>query len=142
MQKAGQIVYYSIFDDLKFVGFIVIKIFKDMVYLFFFAVEPHLRNSGYGSRTLKLLKETYPDFKHVVDLELVDEGAKNNLQRISRRKFYLKNGYYPTKKGLEYFNTKYEILSSNEDFEIEVFKELMSYIDLSGSIPKYFVIEN
>lgn len=140
MQENGEIEYFSIYDENTFIGFIITKLYKEMVYLFFFAIESKLRNKGYGSKTLQLLKEHYRNCIQTVDLELVDKTAKNNKQRISRRKFYLRNGYLPTGKGLEYFNTKYEILCDQTNFDINKFKEMISNINIEGFNPIYFDI--
>lgn len=140
MQSNNEIEYFSIYDEDVFIGFIVTKLYKKMVYLFFFAIEKSLRNNGYGSKSLQLLKEHYQDKIQTVDLELVDESAPNNKQRISRRKFYLRNGYLPTGKGLEYLDTKYEILCADKNFDINLFKEMISCINLKGFKPVYFDI--
>ncbi len=142
MQEKGEIEYLATYDDKIFIGFIITKLYKKMVYLFFFAIEASLRNNGYGSKALQLLKQYYKDYIHTVDLELVDNNAPNNLQRISRRNFYLRNGYLSTGKGLEYFNTKYEILCREKDFDINTFKEMLNNIKIKGFNPIYFDILN
>ena len=64
-----------------------------MVYVCFFAVGVSYRSCGYGSEILSRLKELYPAYQIVLDIEAADESAPNLVQRIRRRDFYRRNGY-------------------------------------------------
>ncbi len=44
----------------EFVGFMVVKTYKNLAYLFFLAIDPSCRSRGYGSRAIETLKAEYP----------------------------------------------------------------------------------
>ena len=90
-------------------GFMAVRIYEEISYLFFLAIDPEHRSGGYDSRALKLLKEIYPWKQQVVDFEKLDNAAENNEQRKKRRSFYLRNGYKETGKFVSYFGVQYEI---------------------------------
>lgn len=92
----GDTEFLALYDEELFVGFVVLKKYKTMCYLFFLVIDPTHRSKGYGAETIKAIKELYPNCSRVVDFEMVDETKENNNQRIKRRKFYLKNEYKPT----------------------------------------------
>jgi ribosomal protein S18 acetylase RimI-like enzyme len=80
-------------DNNKFVGFIHLVHYKDLIYLFFFAIHQDLRGKGYGSQVLQQLIAKYKDKRIFLAREPLDDNADNNAQRISRRQFYIKNGF-------------------------------------------------
>lgn len=42
------------------------------VYIWYLAVAPECRGSGYGSQTLQMLPDLYPGYQIVVDFEAID----------------------------------------------------------------------
>lgn len=140
MSNENNFDFFALYDEDTFVGFMAVKIQKNMSYLFFLAIDPSLRSKGYGSRAIETLKVLYEGYQQVVDFEMLDETATNNEQRQKRRSFYLRNAYYPTGYGLSYRGVTYEIMCSETDFEIDHFRELMSTITLDSFNPRYFRI--
>lgn len=139
MSKEENFDFYLIEDDNKFIGFVVIQTYKNLSYLFFLAIAKEYRSKGYGGKTLKLIRETYPNKIQVVDFEMVDVNSINYNQRVKRREFYLKNGYQKTGFFLSYLGVDYEVFCScNGTFDEETFKELMAHINVEGFNPKYF----
>lgn len=130
--------FLSLYDGDKFVGFITIVTHKRIAYLFFLAIDKALRGNGYGGAALSALRSLYPDFRHVVDFEMVDDAAQNNEQRKKRRSFYLKNGYLPTGHFLSYLGVDYEIFCTDRSFDLDEFRELMSLLKIDGFNPKFF----
>jgi len=57
---------------------------------------------------------------------MTDNKANNAIQREKRRLFYIKNGYKQTEYYLSYFNVDYEILCMNDNFDFNLFKEMIS----------------
>lgn len=112
--------------------------YEDLAYLFFLAISPSFRSKGYGSRAIQWLKTHYPDKKHVVDFEMLDESASNSAQREKRRRFYLRNGYKETGFFLSYLGVYYEVFCMDDDFDTEAFKKMMSTIQVKDFDPKYF----
>ena len=80
-------------EDNSFVGFIHVVHYKDLIYLFFFAIKDELRGKGYGSKALKELISRYSDKRIFLAREPLDSDAPNLSERVNRRNFYLKNGF-------------------------------------------------
>ena len=138
MSEAENFDFLALTDGGDFVGFMVVQTYKNLAYLFFLAIDSACRTKGYGSRAIKTLRTLYPDKKQVVDFEMLEEAAPNNIQRIKRRKFYLKNGYKETGLFLSYLGVDYEVFCMSEDFNPKEFKEMMKEIRVEGFEPKYF----
>ena len=130
--------FLALTDHDAFVGFMAVKIYREMAYLFFLAIAPDFRSKGYGSRAIETLRAAYPGKKQVVDFEMPDAAADNSEQREKRRAFYLKNGYRETGLFLTYLGVNYEVFCMDEGFEPELFKAMMKTIRVEGFEPKYF----
>lgn len=136
--ETGLFDLWAIYDEDAFIGFMFVMTYKKMAYLFFFAIGSALRSNGYGGTALLKLKEIYPHSQHVVDMEALDEAAENLSQRISRRNFYLRNGYRPTGYFLLYFGVTLEVLCRDNDFDVLLFEEQLSNLHIKGFDPKLF----
>ena len=82
----------AVYDGEVFCGMVCYYISDNTVYLAYLAVESELRGNGYGSKILHMLEEKYPDQQIVLDIEPLDPDAENYHQRVSRLRFYQKNG--------------------------------------------------
>ena len=138
MSKEDNFDFWALTDGGAFVGFMVVQTYKNLAYLFFLAIDSSCRAKGYGSRAIETLRALYPDKKQVVDFEMLDEAAPNNIQRIKRRQFYLKNGYKETGLFLSYLGVDYEVFCMSDDFDAREFKDMMKKIRVEGFAPKYF----
>ena len=49
----------QVYDDDLLVGFIHLVYFEDVVYLYYFAIEPDERGQGYGSKILQALRRRF-----------------------------------------------------------------------------------
>lgn len=128
----------ALIDRDSFVGFMVVKTYKTLAYLFFLAIKASCRSQGYGSRAIATLKAEYPNKKHTVDFEMIDPFASNYDQRVKRRDFYLRCGYQETGLFLSYLGVDYEVFCMDSMFDPEEFKEMMKTIRIEGFDPKYF----
>lgn len=137
MSKEDGFDFLALYDEDTFIGFVTVKTYKSIAYLFFLAIDSQYRSRGYGGKAIQTLIELYPNYQHVVDMEMISEYAPNNNQRIKRKKFYLRNGYKPTGHFLTYLNIDYEILCMDDDFDFDTFKELMSSIRIPDFNPIY-----
>ncbi len=90
--RNGVAEFYGIYDDEEFVGLIYNSFYKDMVYIFFFAIHESQRGKGYGGRILQTLQKKYSDKRIFLCIEAMDPEAENYDQRIKRKAFYEKNG--------------------------------------------------
>lgn len=121
-----------------FIGFIALKLYKKLCYLFFLAIEPAFRSKGYGSLALETIQVRYPNKSQVVDFEAPDERAENNEQRQRRRNFYLKNGYRETGLFLSYLGVDYEVFCQDEKFDKNLFMAMMKSIRVKDFSPVYY----
>ncbi len=140
MQDKGEFELYGLYDGEDFVGFITTEVYDNMVYLYFLAIDSQARCKGYGSKALRLLGELYPGYQQVIDLELVDENAENNAQRIRRRGFYLRNGYKATGKAVRYFGMEFELLCNDECFDFRKFDKMIRRLHMEGFDPEFIDI--
>lgn len=122
MARSDNYDFLALLDDDTFVGFMVVKLYEDMEYLFFLAIDGNSRGKGYGSRAIETLKENYPDKTHTVDFEMLDKTAANYAQREKRRNFYLRNGYKETGLFLSYLGVDYEVFCMGGRFSYRHFQ--------------------
>lgn len=120
--------FYAIYDDHDYVGLLFLTYYKDIVYVYYLAIEPSQQSKGYGSDILQYLKETYQDKRLLLNIEKVDKSADNYEQRLKRKNFYEKNGFKNTKFEIETKDIVYEILYSGEPvYEYEYHALFKSY---------------
>lgn len=93
--------FYVVYDDNEYIGLLYLTYYKDLVYVFYLAIDPSQQSKGYGSKILQHLKDIYNDKRLFLNIEKVDPSADNYEQRVKRKRFYEKNGF------------------KNTDFEIE-----------------------
>lgn len=131
--------FWALMEDDTFVGFMVVKVYCTMAYLFFLAIDPGCRGKGFGGRALAALRAHYPGCVQTVDFEMVDPRAANAAQRERRRVFYLRNGYRETGMFLHYLGVDYEVFCMGEIFDESLFKEMMDSMKASidGFDPVY-----
>lgn len=85
--------FLVIYDKDIFVGFTYLITREDLTYVLYIAIDNNIRSKGYGSLALAQIKEKFPDNRIILNIEVVDENASNYEQRVTRRKFYTRNGY-------------------------------------------------
>lgn len=132
----------AIYDGELFVGFMTVMTHAKLCYLFFLAIDRPLRSLGYGSRAIDALRSRCGGLDLTVDFELPEHTASNYLQRCRRRFFYLKNGFHPTGKAVQYLGVDYEIFSSRTDFDINMFRDMLLLLRIDGFSPKFFDLPN
>lgn len=109
------------------IGFSVL-VKNDMCgYIYFLAIDSNKRSMGYGSAALQKLIDTYSDIQLILDFEELDPKAENINQRIARKKFYLRNGFYETGKFTILSGVRFEVVCANKNLKEE---DLMDLIHL------------
>ena len=53
---------FAFYEGDVFIGFSSTKVYRDICYIFFLAVEAKYRNQGFGSKIISYLKEKYKDY--------------------------------------------------------------------------------
>lgn len=140
LQDIGDVEIWALYDNKELVGFTALRTKYNMAYLFFLAFDDMYQGRGYGKEAVRKIKKLYSDKALTVDFELVDENSTNNGQRIRRRNFYLKSGFYETGWGLAYLGVRYEIFCMNKPFQINNFKSMLNELPIKNFNPKYFKI--
>ncbi len=102
---------FAIVDKNMMIGMCYIVKCESAYYLMYLAVKPSLRNKNYGSEILKALKEKYK-------LLFLSIDEPTDSMSLKRKNFYLRNGFYDTRKFYYDTGVNYEILCTDEKYEI------------------------
>lgn len=127
--KSGCSDFIAFLDGDQFCGFACLLTWKDITHLIYFAIEDDLRGRGYGTEALKVMLELHPGHRYIADLEAPDPSAPNHQERASRRQFYMRAGYGPTKVRYSWYGEKYEILSLGGSVSPWEFRHFWLYLD-------------
>ena len=121
-------------------GYMAVRSRKNILYLAYFAVRKDLRSGGIGGGALRELIRRYPDRQVVAEYEAPDGRCGNNNERIRRKRFYLRNGFYETGWFTCYDGTEFEIGCSRPDFDAEGFRAFAEELAeiVSDHIPNPF----
>lgn len=111
--RSADRIMHAYYDSDTLVGMTFLFFDGDLIYLSYIAVEEKLRDRGYGSKILAMIREMYADYRIVLDIEEVIKDSSNYSERKRRKDFYLRNGYSET--GIYYYiyGVDYELLSCN-----------------------------
>lgn len=137
LSNKGELDFLALYDGATFIGFLVVKVYKQMAYLFFLAIDPLLRSLGYGSKAIKIFKEKYKNYECVLDLEKIDKNSLNFEQRKRRKAFYCRNGFKETNQFIRYNNEDYEVLSLSDKFDLNLFKKMLFAINVNNFHPEF-----
>lgn len=66
----------------------------------------------------------------MLDMEPVENAATNLQQRVSRKKFYLRNGFYETGYFMGYKGLKMEVLCNQSSFRKTEFEALLKNLKI------------
>lgn len=117
--------FYGIYDNEKFVGLVYNIFYKDIVFVFYLAIDKGTREQGYGTKVLDSIKQKYKNSRIILCIEPVDENSDNYEQRVKRKNFYLKNGFEDSNYIIKERNIIYEMLYYNENVALQEFEEMM-----------------
>jgi len=109
--KSKNVIFYHIYDDETWIGFVYLIIDGDLLFLQYFAIDNSARSKGYGGEILSKIKEKFYEYRIFFAIEQPDEKAPNNEQRVKRKKFYEKHGFQEFGYIIEQPNLRLEILS-------------------------------
>ncbi|GFI61369.1 hypothetical protein IMSAG049_00528 [Clostridiales bacterium] len=124
--KKGKAEILAICKD-GFAGLIISIFYKDIVLIDYFAVDEKKRGYGIGSQALSLIKERYKGKRIFLEIERPDEKSENNCQRISRRKFYLRNNLKSSGIYVNLYKTEMELLIFSEPINYEEYVQLYEH---------------
>lgn len=116
--------FLAFYDDDIFCGFTYLIYNKNTTFVLYLATDNSVRSTGYGSQILNWISNDKPN-DIVLNIETVSDKYDNYEQRLSRQKFYLKNGFVDTKYKLIDKDTIYDVLYKGKNFSKEEYEELL-----------------
>ena len=127
-RKRKNVSFVNIYDEEKWVGFVFFSLYKDLVYVWFFAIDDSIRSKGYGSAVFSEIKRLYPNHRVVLGIEAPNSTAENAEQRVKRKQFYEKNGFRESGYSIQQKKDSFELLLIGETLHMEeiysAFKEV------------------
>lgn len=122
--------FSAFYDNDLFVGIIFTIESKDLLFVFYIAVNDEIHSKGYGSKLLQLLSQKYERKPITLFIETIDPLADNYEQRVKRLAFYERNGFVNTgiKAGIK--SPFVDILSTDKDFSEEQCKKMLKNFPL------------
>ncbi len=119
------------------VGYFVLREYKSIVYLAYFAVSRERRSEGIGSEALKQLIREAKGRRVVVEYEAPSGGDPDGMA-VRRRDFYRRNGFHSTGWYTFYDETEFEIACTSIPFDTGEFCEFVEHLStlVSDHIPK------
>ena len=118
--------FMAYYEGTQLVGFTYSVVSEGYLYVVFLAVCPTIRGGGFGSRILTRLREDHPDLVHALAIEPLDENAPNLAQRISRLRFYERNGFKLMGYNIYEGGMRYSLLADSPAFDPDVFASAMN----------------
>ncbi len=118
----------GIYEFSEAIGFFVVREFKNLVYLAYFAVRSDSRNRGIGKAVIEEFVNQYFDKMIVVEYEAPDGSVTHGLDCIRRRNFYRRCGFRQTGWYTYYDGVEFEIGCAGEEFDVDVFNEFIDYL--------------
>lgn len=125
--KNGKAIAYGAKENDELCGFIITYTFKNLVLVDYLAVSSKIRSKGTGSLLIQDVIKNYQDKIIVLLIEKIDENATNYKMRISRKKFYLKNGFTSTNLFINSKGGNMEIMNYGGMVDSSDFMNLMEH---------------
>ena len=133
LKRSDLTAYY---DGATFCGFTFTATAGEILYVMFFAVDSEVRGQGYGSTILEHLKQSNPGKTILLNVELLDETAPNNHQRIKRMAFYRKNGFSDTGFNIREVGGVFRVLSSTGKMDADAYQKVFLKLSYGFWKPK------
>lgn len=126
LAKTDQANCFAISDGDSFVGMAYCVLYKDIVYVFYLAIEKDLRGQGYGSRILATLRQMYADKRIILMAEESTDAYKDVEARLKRKQFYYANGLVELNYKVEEFGVVYDMLGFADNSSVVSGQEYMA----------------
>ena len=122
--------FWAFFDGDLFCGFSNSITHGSITNIVYFAVVPELRNRGYGSQILQVIREQHPDTRIVVDIEVEEDSkdAEELERRNRRREFYTHNGFDASPVDYVWQGEHYRLLSAGGTVTEKEFRDFWKEI--------------
>ena len=123
--RKANVDFWSVYAGNQWAGFLYIVNYQELSYIFYFAVCPELRGKGIGSRALQEAQKKYQGRKLFLAVEALDEQAENYRERVSRKNFYMRNGFADLQKHVQEGSVIFELLGIGGDVSAQGYQQLM-----------------
>ncbi len=107
--------FFTVFDGEIPVALLYNVYYRDIVYVFYFAVNRNLRGEGYGGRIMKTIRQKYKNRRLILAIEKPDGNYGNSTQRIKRLDFYNRCGFEQSGNFVTEGKVTYELLTHSEN---------------------------
>ena len=139
-KKLGESDVWYFRENGRFMGLATTVNDKDGKVLFdYFAVTGKDRGKGNGSKMLRLILKHYEGRELFGEIEIEDETAENNAERIRRKAFYLRHGLIALGVKVKLFGVDMELLSNGCQITFEEYHDF--YCRNIGEFARENVIE-
>ena len=135
--RKGKAGFYVLYENDQWIGLIYSTDYKDMVIVQFLAISALSRSEGHGSKVMEALGDKHVGKRIVLNIEELDEHAKNYQQRIKRKAFYEKNGFVSTGYIVKDPDGRHEVLIRGGCISKEEIESM--YKDLLGNMIAFFI---
>ncbi len=132
-QREGSVEILAICDD-DFLGLVITSLYNNFALIDYFAIDETKRGKGLGSDALRLIKERYAGKQLFLEIEVINENAPNNNERIRRKKFYLKNGFTQANIQVNVLGVAMELLTCECGITFREYQNI--YVNVYGSFFK------
>lgn len=122
--------FYEISEEGEFLGLVVLLPFRDMLYVFFLAIDPSKRGQGIGGNVLGEVCSWYPEKRIYLLVEEPTEDYPDYELRKRRVGFYKRNGFFLQEDKAVEFGIVYQIMNRGARVEPSEFFDAMK--DLIG----------
>ena len=115
MSKRKCVDFLAFYDEDVFCGFTYLIHHHQTTFVLYLAINRNVRSKGYGSKILKWISD-HAQKNIILNIETVWTKYENYNQRLSRQKFYFKNGFSDTQYKMIDNGEKYDVLYKGEHF--------------------------
>ena len=122
--KRACIDFLAFYDNDIFCGFTYLITNKNTTFILYLAIDNNIRSKGYGSQILNWITNNKQN-NIVLNIESVSDKYDNYKERLSRQKFYLKNGFIDTKYKLIDKDDVYDVLHKGDKFAKSEYEALL-----------------
>ena len=122
----------------QFVGLVDVVECRDLLYVFFLAVEESFQDQGIGSQILTDLKVRYRGKRLFLLADEIDPKYPDIETRKRRFAFYARNGFKPSGVFILEFGVRYEMLIENDPVTKNEFVETMTFLIGEENAKKYY----
>ena len=125
---------YCLTEEKQFIGFVYMYL-DTVSFLYYFAVEEQLRDKGYGTRILQMLKGIGNTEKIILDIDQVTDDMTEADEAFRRLRFYEHAGYARTGICYSFFSVDYELMAYPQGYTEEEYRELA--VKIWGDYSRY-----